>query len=270
MSPKILIVEDDTSFGVMLQNWCKRNGYETVLSFNVEQAKKEILKNNFKIILTDLRLPDGDGIMLLAWIKEQKVASPVIIMTSYAEIQSAVSAMKLGAFDYLEKPINPTVLKNKIDQALSHTPQSTPIQTKPVSRQPGIVYGKSKGAISPSGWKADSMPYMVEFDNFGTNGHPGIANLNDHFCWGYDDITWFAIQNEEYRNHWLWYAFDWIRENDPNGHLQMCAIRMIQGEKAKETLRSYFANTNSIACPVGYSQEETIKEIWQTRLNTYK
>ena len=128
------------------------------------------------------------------------------------------------------------------------------------------IFKKSLGAISPSGWKAESMPYLVEFDNFGTNRNQGVANLNDHFCWGYDDITWLSVQDEDYRNKWLWYAFDWIRENDPNGHLQMCVIRMITGGRGQETLRSYFANTNSIACPVGYSQEETIKEIWNTRL----
>jgi len=128
------------------------------------------------------------------------------------------------------------------------------------------IFKKSLGAVSPSGWKAESMPYLVEFDNFGTNGKQGIANPNDLFCWGYDDITWLSVQNEDYRNKWLWYAFDWIKENDPNGHLQMCVIRMITGGRAQETLRSYFANTNSITCPVGYSQEETIKEIWNTRL----
>ena len=131
------------------------------------------------------------------------------------------------------------------------------------------IYTKSQGAISPSGWKAESMPFLVEFDNFGVRrGDPplGEANLNDHFTWGYDDITWFSVQNEEYRNKWLWYAFDWIKENDPNGHLQMCVIRMIYGPTAEQTLRSYFANTNSVACPVGFSQEETIKEIWNTRL----
>jgi len=48
--------------------------------------------------------------------------------------------------------------------------------------------------------------------------------------------------------------------------LQMCVIRMISGPTAGETLRSYFANTKSVACPVGFSQEETIKEIWNTRL----
>ena len=129
------------------------------------------------------------------------------------------------------------------------------------------LFQKSLGAIAPSGWVAESMPYLVEFDNFGVRRNPplGVAN-DDIYCWGYDDITWFAVQTEEYRNKWLWYAFDWIRETDPNGHLQMCVIRMIYGPTANETLGSYFANTRSLACPVGFSQEETIKEIWNTRL----
>ena len=129
------------------------------------------------------------------------------------------------------------------------------------------LFGKSLGAISPSGWVAESMPYLVEFDNFGVRRDPplGVSN-NDIYCWGYDDITWFAVQTEEYRNKWLWYAFDWIRKTDPNGHLQMCVIRMIYGPTANATLGSYFANTRSLACPIGFSQEETIKEIWNTRL----
>ena len=126
------------------------------------------------------------------------------------------------------------------------------------------LYQKSLGAISPSGWEAESMPYLVEFDNFGISRNPGVANLDDHFCWGYDEITWFSIQSEEYRNKWLWYAYNWIKETDPNGHLQMCVIRMIYGPTAPATLRSYFANTKSDACPVGFSQEETIKAIWNS------
>ena len=130
------------------------------------------------------------------------------------------------------------------------------------------LFGKSPAAISPSGWKAEHMPYLAEFDNFGVRREPpvGVAVVNDIFCWGYDDISWFAIQSEDYRNKWLWYAFDWIHENDPNGHLQMCVTRMISGPEATKTLRTYFANTRSEACPIGYSQEETIKEIWNTRL----
>ena len=118
MMCKILIVEDDVAFGAMLKNWFDRNNFEALLLSGVEQAKKELQKNDFNLVLTDLRLPDGDGIMLLAWIKERMATLPVIIMTGYAEIQSAVSAIKLGAFDFLEKPVNPSILKQKIEQAI--------------------------------------------------------------------------------------------------------------------------------------------------------
>ena len=91
---KILLVEDDASFGMMLQSWFKRNDFDVVLCTKIESAKKELLKNDFSLVLSDLRLPDGDGIMLLTWIRENKENIPVIMMTSYAEIQSAVAAMK--------------------------------------------------------------------------------------------------------------------------------------------------------------------------------
>jgi len=119
MNSKILIIEDDLSFGVMLQEWLTREGYETVLLSGIEKAKKEIQRQTFDLILSDLRLPDGDGILLLTWIKEQKKQLPVIIMTNYAELQNAVLAMKLGAFDYLAKPVNPSVLEQKIKQAFN-------------------------------------------------------------------------------------------------------------------------------------------------------
>ena len=119
MKNTILIVEDDASFGVMLQTWLRKNDYEVILSTHYAQAKKEIASKKIDLILTDLRLPDGDGIMLMAWVREQlKSHVPFIVMTGYAEVQTAVSAMKLGAFDYLKKPINPSLLEEKIVAAL--------------------------------------------------------------------------------------------------------------------------------------------------------
>lgn len=120
MKHTILIVEDDASFGVMLQTWLKKNDYEAVLATRYAQAKKEITSRNIDLILTDLRLPDGDGILLMAWVREQlRSRVPFIVMTGYAEVQTAVSAMKLGAFDYLKKPINPSLLEEKIEAALA-------------------------------------------------------------------------------------------------------------------------------------------------------
>ena len=112
-------MEDDASFGMMIQTWLKKNGYEAVLASRFEQAKNEISNGDFGLILTDLRLPDGDGIILMTWVREKlKSKVPIIVMTGYAEVQTAVSAMKLGAFDYLKKPINPSLLEEKIVAAL--------------------------------------------------------------------------------------------------------------------------------------------------------
>jgi len=120
------VVEDDAAFGMMIQTWLRKNGYEVVLSSRYEQAKAEISSKPFSLILTDLRLPDGDGIILMTWVREKmKSKVPIIVMTGYAEVQTAVSAMKLGAFDYLKKPVNPSVLEEKIAAALASTDEET-------------------------------------------------------------------------------------------------------------------------------------------------
>ena len=96
----------------------------------------DALAGHIDLILTDLRLPDGDGIMLMAWVREQlKSRVPFIVMTGYAEVQTAVSAMKLGAFDYLKKPINPSVLEEKIEAALASTDEETTETFLPSNRQ---------------------------------------------------------------------------------------------------------------------------------------
>ena len=118
------------------------------------------------------------------------------------------------------------------------------------------IYGRSKGGITPSGWSCTHLPYLVEVDNYDTSAHPG-QNLGGFWVWGYDEIGWFAHQTEQYRNDWLRYAWNWIRTNDPNGHLEMPGARVL-GEPDK----LYWANTRSAATPDGYNQEGTIKEIW--------
>ena len=121
VSYNILIIEDDRNFGTMLFKWFERNGYSVTLCNGVLSAKKVLTENNkLDIILSDLRLTDGDGIMLLTWLKEMDILTPVIIMTGYGEVQTAVSAIKMGAFDFLEKPINPSILTKKIQSVLKH------------------------------------------------------------------------------------------------------------------------------------------------------
>ena len=127
MKRKILVIEDDVAFGTMLKNWFQRNSFDATLCSKIADAKAELKKNAFSLVLSDLRLPDGDGIMLLEWIKDNNIDVPFIVMTSYAEVQSAVSAIKLGAEDYLQKPINPAMLREKIDAVFAKS------DAKPVS-----------------------------------------------------------------------------------------------------------------------------------------
>lgn len=118
MSKKILIVDDDVSYGVMLKTWFQKNNWDVTLASSLEKALSATASVKFDLILSDLRLPDGDGIMFLTFLREKKVMTPFIIMTGYADVQTAVNAIKLGAFDYLKKPIIPELLQQKIELAL--------------------------------------------------------------------------------------------------------------------------------------------------------
>jgi hypothetical protein len=121
------------------------------------------------------------------------------------------------------------------------------------------IFTRSKGGITPSGWSCEHLPFLVEFDNFGRS-NPGKPSKSP-FIWGWDEITWFALLPEKDRNDWLRYAWKWIKETDPNGHLQMPGSRvMTPGTPDKP--RWYWANTRSDACPNGFNTEETIRSIW--------
>ena len=118
MMKAILIVEDDITFGMMLKTWLGKKGFEVSSVSNIARARKHIESQTVDLVLSDLRLPDYEGIDLLKWMNEREINIPLIIMTGYADIQSAVLAMKLGARDYIAKPVNPEELLKKISEAL--------------------------------------------------------------------------------------------------------------------------------------------------------
>lgn len=129
---KILIVEDDLSFGTIIQTWLRKKGFEVEKTTSVksaiaaweETAKQGNAARGFDLVLSDLRLPDKDGIFLLRWMREHGMEVPFIVMTSYAEIQNVVLAMKSGATDYIAKPFHPDILLDKIHEALNARKQS--------------------------------------------------------------------------------------------------------------------------------------------------
>ncbi|PQJ71777.1 sigma-54-dependent transcriptional regulator [Polaribacter butkevichii] len=127
----ILLVEDDVAFSEMLKQFLVRHQYVVDVSYNIKNALQQLEKKNYDLIFTDLRLPDGDGIALLKQIKKSKHAVPVVLMTSYAEVSTAVQAMKQGAFDYISKPFNPSEVLEVINNALEEkTTSVVPVQEK--------------------------------------------------------------------------------------------------------------------------------------------
>ena len=141
----ILIVEDDITFSLMLTTWLGKKGFVVRSSSSVSDAKRRLGEEAFDLVISDLRLPDSDGIDLLKWLKSTHPSLPLIMMTSYAEIQTAVQAMKLGAADYIAKPLNPDELRGKIKE-LVRVEEKAPARV-PVSSAPDLyIEGQSQAA----------------------------------------------------------------------------------------------------------------------------
>ena len=137
MKNPILLVEDDVVFSKMLSRFLERNGYDVIGCYSLEEAEKN-LTPAIKMIFTDLRLPDGDGINFLKQVKDIFPNLPVVVMTSYAEVSTAVEAMKLGAFDYISKPFQQedvlNVIKNAQNTVFSTSKPETVETAAPLSK----------------------------------------------------------------------------------------------------------------------------------------
>ena len=157
--PHILIVEDDIAFGTMLQTWLRKKGFEVAKATSVGAAVKLLSPNNndVDLVLSDLRLPDHDGLRLLAWMRKNNINAPFIVMTNYAEVQNAVLAMKSGAADYIAKPVQPDILLQKINDAIKGNTATTAKENKKLSanassanssssKSPLYIEGKSESS----------------------------------------------------------------------------------------------------------------------------
>ena len=156
--PHILIVEDDIAFGTMLQTWLRKKGFEVDKATSVGAAVKLLVDTSVDLVLSDLRLPDHDGLRLLKWMREHNNNAPFIVMTNYAEVQNAVLAMKSGAADYIAKPVQPDILLQKIKDALSAAADVKPVQTAPASAAPAKP-ARQKAAKAD---KKEASPRYIE------------------------------------------------------------------------------------------------------------
>lgn len=105
MKRKVLIVEDNINLSQMQKDWFVQAGYDAITAVDATKARSLIRKVHFDLILSDVRLPDGDGISLLEWLRKEKNNTPFIITTEYVSVPDVVRTIKLGAVDYLPKPV---------------------------------------------------------------------------------------------------------------------------------------------------------------------
>ena len=138
---KVLIVDDDPTFCLMLKSYLGNKGFDVKEVFSAGSALKVAVESEFDIILTDLRLPDFDGIELIDKLKQVKPGVPAILMTRYGDIRSAVTAIKSGAFDYITKPVNPDELLLTVNKALEKKKSET-------TREAGIRSEKLPGSLN--------------------------------------------------------------------------------------------------------------------------
>lgn len=116
---RILVVDDEQNSREGLTKILMKEGYEVIAAESGETALEEAKKQDFDLVITDLRMPEISGIDVLEKIREEKPDIGVIIVTAYGEVNSYLKAMTLGAFEYLNKPIKLDELRRVISKALN-------------------------------------------------------------------------------------------------------------------------------------------------------
>ncbi|MDG9670395.1 sigma-54-dependent transcriptional regulator [Hahella sp. CR1] len=134
MIKKVLIVDDEPDIRALLEITLSRMQIETRAAENITQAKQLLSEESFSLVLTDMNMPDGNGIDLVAHIQKQSSNTPVAVITAYGSIDTAISALKAGAFDFVSKPVDLARLRELVNSALklpkSDTPKAAPQVTQ--------------------------------------------------------------------------------------------------------------------------------------------
>ncbi len=117
--PLVLLVDDEEDLCMLMQMSLSRMGVKTHVAHRLDEAKKALSTYSYDACLTDLNLPDGNGLQLLDWMNEHCPTLPVAVLTAYGNMDIAIAALKAGAFDFVSKPINPKHLEQLLQKALN-------------------------------------------------------------------------------------------------------------------------------------------------------
>src|SRR5437764_2706555 len=159
MKKRILIIDDDIDICTLLSRFLSKEGYETDVAYTGSKGVAKFKESNFDVVLCDYRLGDKDGRDVLAELKAINPQAVVLIITGYSDIKTAVEVIKLGAFDYITKPLIPAEVLNVISSALKSS------QTGAKSAVAPVPSSASAGSATPS---SGSIP--AKKATFKTNG----------------------------------------------------------------------------------------------------
>ncbi len=144
---KVLVIDDDRDICLLLNRFLTRRGYEVIEMYTGKKALVWLDSNQPNLVMCDYRLGDMDAMEMLTSIKNKYADLPVIIITGYSDMRTAVKVMKMGAYDYITKPLLPDEIIHTIQQAIEHSENSN---AKPVSKNKTPV-SETAGPESESG-----------------------------------------------------------------------------------------------------------------------
>src|SRR5690606_2147811 len=152
---KILLLEDDLTYSKIIKKFLEKNQYSVTTATKLVDAYSLMERESPELIITDYRLPDGTGMEILEKIINSKKHTPVILITNYSDIRTAVKSMKMGAFEYITKPVNPDELLSTVKDAFSksntaannHTRESSKPAYSPAADEDDYFVGESRVAL---------------------------------------------------------------------------------------------------------------------------
>ncbi len=144
---QLLLVEDDLTYSRIVKTFLEKNDFSVQTCIKVKDAQQLLLNQTFDLIIADFRLPDGTGMELLQWSKTKFPDTHVILITHYSDIRIAIKAMKLGAFEYITKPINPDELLATVRESIAQSnsisefsPITEALKTSSTQKPPSFSY----------------------------------------------------------------------------------------------------------------------------------
>ena len=182
---RALVIDDEQIVLDSVSRILTEDAYEVDTSLSGRQGLKKALEGDYDVVLTDIRMPDIGGMRVLRDVKRAKPALPVVIITGYATVRSAVQAMRLGAADYLEKPFTPEQLLKAVNAALEAAtlePEEQAIVHK------DVLLAVLERAATDKEFFTDLMEQAVDaLDSYELTGPEKLALLTG-------DITWIEEQ----------------------------------------------------------------------------